>query len=406
MWVMRAGMVTGGFVCALVILELGARSLDPPSFAHRSRQFDPRLGWTGRPGHASVHHVPDGLTHEVPYAFNHLGFRDVEPETGVLGEGRLLILGDSFTEALQVPLEATYWKLTADRLSVRTGRKWSASSLAVEDYGTVQELLTFIRFGAVLRPDVVVLQVFPLNDIANDSIAAAGVASQQDSLRPYLDPGNGFSEITWLDPRWGWPRRFSAAAAHGTMRLRARGVSLGREMVFRGEKERREWVDEINRELGWPEMFMIPILMNTFADDEQQLDMIRLGWGATEAAMLAIGGHCRALGAELVIVVVPHARQLEPVHSRISGQLPFPYDPHSAELRIARLMGEQAVVIPLITLFEQHFRRVYPYLQGHFNPAAHALLAEILDERVAELVATEGPALEEVDGWNPEAADG
>jgi len=100
----RLLLVLGGIVIALVIAELCLRL---SGFTYFNPYIvDADVGYSLRPG-AEGWWQKEGHTY---IKINSHGFRDlehtIEKPTGTF---RIAILGDSFAEALQVPLEKTFW---------------------------------------------------------------------------------------------------------------------------------------------------------------------------------------------------------------------------------------------------------------------------------------------------------
>lgn len=92
---------------------------------------------------------------------NSLGFRDLErspakPE----GTVRVALLGDSFVEAIQVPLEKTAGQLLEAQLNA-TGQppRYEVLNFGISNYGVGQYLLTWERFARAFDPDYVVVLV-------------------------------------------------------------------------------------------------------------------------------------------------------------------------------------------------------------------------------------------------------
>jgi hypothetical protein len=118
------------------------------------------------------------------------GLRDVEhARPKPPGHLRIAVLGDSCAEALQVPIEQTFWKLLERQLAscpAIAGRSVEALDFGVAGYGTAQELLTLRRDVFAFQPDVVLLAFYPGNDVRNNARPL-----EQDPLRPYftLDAG-------------------------------------------------------------------------------------------------------------------------------------------------------------------------------------------------------------------------
>jgi hypothetical protein len=87
---------------------------------------------------------------------------------------RIAILGDSYTEALQVPQEAAFWKVLEARLRAcpaLSGREIEVINFGVSGYGTAQELITLREKAWDYLPDLVLLAVTTNNDITDNSRA-------------------------------------------------------------------------------------------------------------------------------------------------------------------------------------------------------------------------------------------
>lgn len=153
-----------GVALACAALEIGVRAfhLVPTRFW----KPDPLLGtvlipdldgWWTQEDHEFVTHA----------RVNSDGRRDIErPLTRVAGKERILLLGDSFVEALQVPLEATL----ARRLEADLGsERYEVFSMGVSGYGTPSQLLYYRERGRALAADLVLLAFYPGNDVLNNS---------------------------------------------------------------------------------------------------------------------------------------------------------------------------------------------------------------------------------------------
>ncbi len=99
------------------------------------------------------------------------------------GAPRLLFLGDSFTEAIEVSDDKTYGAVFS-RLS-----GFDVYVLGTGAYGSLQEAMMLKREVAEVRPDVLVLQ-FTRNDFTNNSLALERqTVVLQQMIRPYLVGG-------------------------------------------------------------------------------------------------------------------------------------------------------------------------------------------------------------------------
>lgn len=161
-WPVRLGLLAGGVVVSLVLVELALRGLGFPT---RTLEFTP----SGVPGYALMRPNQEFLergwhAHQPPHRIrvNSLGFRGPEPSP----ERRwtILALGDSFTFGPGVEDEQTFAAVLAERLRSRFGAGIEVVNAGHSGAGIDHELVVFERRGRSLRPDVVLLQFFA-NDI-------------------------------------------------------------------------------------------------------------------------------------------------------------------------------------------------------------------------------------------------
>jgi GDSL-like Lipase/Acylhydrolase family len=96
---------------------------------------------------------------------NDLGFRDNQPAVPPKqpGEFRVVVLGDSFTFGPGIEYEHLYTSLLRTRLA-RTHPGVTVINLAVEGYNIIQYEAVLEEVGLGLKPDLVVVAMFPVND--------------------------------------------------------------------------------------------------------------------------------------------------------------------------------------------------------------------------------------------------
>ena len=181
---------------------------DPPIYVGML-PFDPDLGLRLPRSYEGMGYDERG---GFPYRLNAMGFRGPElPAEGqprAAGRTRILFVGDSFLNASAVREDELIQTVCARTLNER-GIPAEAFTVCCSDYGTAQELLLLERHGESVRPDVVVLEAYPANDVANNSLELAGKVetSAGDYIRPYFVPdGEGF-ERTWAQPVRAFFRR-------------------------------------------------------------------------------------------------------------------------------------------------------------------------------------------------------
>ena len=105
-------------LAALGIAEVVLRLVPIPGIAYHSFSYDPVTGGKYYPNTTLLYRSPDG--EQVVRHANSWGFPDVDhdlnPAPGTL---RIGFFGDSYTDARQVPLEETFFRLIEDDLNAR-----------------------------------------------------------------------------------------------------------------------------------------------------------------------------------------------------------------------------------------------------------------------------------------------
>jgi len=194
----RFGLLLTGVVLGLVVAEVGLRvtGLGYPGLY----MYDRYSGWRLRP-HAAKWQTQEGRVHVV---VNSAGLRDRElsyakPPNTI----RIAILGDSFTEAKQVPVEQTFSAVIERDLKacpVLKGKNIQTMNFGCDSYGTAQELMTLRHRAWRFSPDVVVLAICTGNDIRNDSLEL-----ESNQCQPFFTYRDGelvesgpFEESAWF----------------------------------------------------------------------------------------------------------------------------------------------------------------------------------------------------------------
>src|SRR5262249_39634656 len=135
--------------------------------------FAPGVGMTYTPG--GTVKWTNGIDFWTETKINSLGFADAEPALPKPKDTfRVAIVGDSFVEALQVPIEQKVQTLLAHSLRERyPERQFDAVALGISGTGQANQLPFYERSRGPLAPAVVVL-VFVNNDFANNSFLLEG----------------------------------------------------------------------------------------------------------------------------------------------------------------------------------------------------------------------------------------
>ncbi len=112
--------------------------------------------------------------------WNGEGWHDVEHErTKPRGVARLLVLGDSFVEGVQVPLDSLYHRRIERALVARSERPVESIGLGWSGWGQTHELACLRKEGLTYDPDLVVCEFLPENDIRNNDDVLERLATDQ-----------------------------------------------------------------------------------------------------------------------------------------------------------------------------------------------------------------------------------
>ncbi len=128
---------------------------------------DPELGIVLRPNMEGWYRKEG----ESFVRINSAGLRDREHlKRKPTGTVRIAVIGDSYAEALQVPMENAFWYVMEQKLqscNIFGGQKVEVINFGVSGYGTAQELIALRRKVWEYSPDIVLLAVTTYNDITD-----------------------------------------------------------------------------------------------------------------------------------------------------------------------------------------------------------------------------------------------
>ena len=363
-WLANLSAVAASAVASLLLAEGALRlaGLRYPAFytVDSERGYALRPGAEGawmREGHGQVR-------------VNSAGFRgpevSLQPPNEVF---RVAVLGDSFTEALQVDEQATWVqqlqsRLNGDshcRLLSASGGQVQLLNFGVGGYGTGQELITWRHLASRYSPDLVILAIYPGNDITDNEPTAK-------SDRPVFRLGsdgelkldNSFRQQTATRWRLSLPGQLVESLIN-----RSRLLQLLNEA-----KNRRASKPTSPR--AAPSASPPPPPQ---ASEE--------AWSITDALIAQLNREVNAQGARLLVVSTSSPDQVWPrPHQR-------PLHPFAQEQRLASLLAPRRIPFlalgPILqmqadekSLTLHGFPGQAPG-EGHWNPTGHRLAAEIIE---------------------------
>jgi hypothetical protein len=299
----------------------------------------------------------------VAVEINSLGFRDREPTIPKpAGTFRIVAIGDSYVEALQVPLESAVHRRLEEELRAE-GFQVDVVALGIGGAGTGQELLWLRRFGRLLEPDLVLLFFNPGNDVADNHPSLKG-----DPRLPYFGWADGRLQVLPFVPPAPWKARLS-----NRLRNASHLYGLVRDALYRIGQQRRRSPNGL------------PLEFSVYAAEPGPL--WEEAWKLTEGLLAAFASETAGLGAGLVAVLVPNRIQMPGQWKEAVERWPGLGAPQfSARAPVDRALGIlEHLGVPTIDLVSRFAERALrtgdaPHygLDGHWNPTGHRWAAEEL----------------------------
>jgi hypothetical protein len=318
--------------------------------------------------------------------FNSHGFRDRERTwEKAAGVTRMVVLGDSYVEALQVELDEAFPALLEDRLNAAEGQgRYEVLALGQSGFGTVEDLVRYRAFGKAYRPDVVLLAVTTSNDFRDNQRT---LNRERIGYYGVLDPGGGLgiddTLVRAYEGSLTWPRR-----AYQTIRRHSFLVSL--------VSERLALLGVANTELAGAGAHADPEAVSRL-DPLADLNVYRQDAGPlwdeafeiTRRSVMRLRDEVRADGGELVMVALTNAEQVHPeIAQGLEDRYGALFDWQRPNRFLAGVAEEGGVpFLDLVPVLAAWHRESGEYLHGfgarqsgHWNQAGHRLAAKAIGD--------------------------
>lgn len=344
----KCALAAASVAAALLFTECGLALLDPQDLSVWTHTRD---GLVVHPASIETYLPRFGQTVRT----NAWGMRDGEhslqkPE----GSFRILLLGDSFMEALQVAYEESLPSLLGTALTERVGRTVEVVNAGTSGWGTDDEVAYLDRYGRRFHPDLVLVAMTLHNDVS-DNLAFEHHELRDGRIVPRPPQEPGAFEWAFIRTRdfiatrsqlYAIYRRFKASR-------RAHEAALLNDHVAALVQDR----DDPRTELGWEVTRQLLERAQRIAEGE---------------------------GAKLAVFTIPLFIQVSPEHLEDFLSLQH-LDPRRLDLdRPQRVVAEWGAkrgveVIDLLPEFRAASRRgrsLYLVRDGHWNREGHALAAE------------------------------
>ena len=296
--------------------------------------------WTPPAGAAS-----GAAARPVVNRWNTRGYHDVDHELAKpAGTLRVLVLGDSFVEGRQVEREQLFHRQLERRLRERLGQPVEAIALGKSGWGQGEALAALEAEGLAYRPDLVLCEFLPANDV-RDNHPGLEAAAERELVRS------------------SWARPLQLDAARKRLLLAER-LCAKLDQVLRQLSGSSGWLDagvyeERPRRLGeaWSE-----------------------AWQRTEELLGQLNERALAAGAVLGVVVFPAQHESE---AHAAGSAAFAYPARRVRQR-CQALGIACLDLTPSFAGVPEIPALYWAGDGHWTAAGHALAADSAARWLAE----------------------
>jgi hypothetical protein len=307
------------------------------------------------------------------------------------------VLGDSYAEALQVPMEKTFWAVMERELqqcAALKGQKVEVINFGVSGYGTALELITLREKVWAYSPDIVLLAVTTGNDITDNSRALKGGEDLPYFVHrdgrlvlddSYLNSSLFRLRLSRMNRMLRWARTYSRTAQalfqayYAFLQYRASRQQQQRE-------QQAATTPAAGREIGLAETIY----------SEPKSDVWKDAWQVTEELMVMMRDEVAQKGARFLVVTLSSGIQVHPesaprqklLRSIGASDLFYP------DRRI-KALGERAgfpvlnLAPPMADYAEQHKVFLHGFGEklgsGHWNESGHHLAGELIAQKLCEL---------------------
>lgn len=376
-------LIMFGLSIGVLLAEIGLRfaNYSYPVFHLYDEHIGPvprpnAKGWYRKEGKAYIQINSDGLRDRE---------HTIAKPTNTL---RIAVLGDSYAEALQVPMEKTFWSVMEHELSncqSPDGRKVEVINFGVNNYGTASELLMLRYRVWKYNPDIVILAVTTGNDIRNNLRTL-----EKTDYIPYFYYYNGelvldksFCKSKAYRERVGWKENIRKISNY------SRVLQLLRNVSHKYSEGAQPIQQQNQNEIGLDD--------NIYIDPPPDSEW-ELAWQITEGLITLMYREVLEKGAKFLVVTLSNSIQVNPDPSarKIFMKRLNLTDLFYPDLRInalAERVGFDVLILaPKLQLYaeENHvcvhgFENAVP-CGGHWNINGHNIAGKLMAQKLCEII--------------------
>lgn len=299
---------------------------------------------------------------------NALGFRDVEHELKNSKKTyRILLLGDSFMEALQVEFEESFPHLLEAELNKMLPWHVEVINAAVSGWGTDDEVTYLARRGMALHPNRVLFGTTLHNDIS-DNLEQRYHVREGERLRPK-------------------PVTEASLLRHFNLQIRSYLVSHSHlyQILYQG------WKSIGTRKAGSRLTEHVVELMRV-----ESGATVKNGWWVTRQRIAEANQLSKLGGTQVTVFSIPLIYQVDrQAYAELLATYDLSveqFDPNKPRAMLLQILEQENIPgIDMLPEFLQSIREsggqpLYIRGDGHFNRNGHRTAASVVSRQVADIV--------------------
>lgn len=334
---------------------------DPPLFI-----ADPQFGSILRPNNKTryVQRDVDQIVITNRFGFHDKDYLLEKPA----GTRRILVLGDSYMEALQVSIEETFSQLLQNALNKEVhGFSIQTINAGKSGRGTLEEYLVLRLLGWKFEPDLIV-QAFVMNDVSDDRNASQQIVLDEKGI-PLQFKTEGISSIPL-----SWKRLLHQSR-------------LCYFLLERFSILYRQWGKQSPAKNKDGNAMPNPATANDHFNILRQdyTDETYASWDITKRTLTLLSEECRQKGIPYILMIVPAESQF---HTRVTPTTEYwkLEKPSEKPQEILNELGAQAgfYVVDLLPSFKTITDLPIHFEEGHWNPKGHRYAARAVADYILQ----------------------
>ena len=384
--IFRILSVAIALIIALLLAEIGLRL-----FVGDTRSpyvYDEFTGSRLKPEHRFVFDS-EGYSSNV---INSHGMRDrehsIEKQPGTF---RIAILGDSFSEALQVAQTRTYWSVLERELQSSPDLRdqtVEVLNFGVSGFGTIQEWQMLKHYAGSFSPDLVLLAFLPGNDVRNNSRQL-----ESDHRRPFATLINETLQVDVSfrdDPDEKKFREFTWSACKDQAIRHSRVIHL-LYRTLESWRHRKSSIRDQQSDTAEPGIDSV-----VFAPPRSEA--WRDAWHITDRVLEAMNEESKSIGAEFVVVILNNSVEVHPdpqvtmtfamklgVNDLKEPQRQIIASGHRHGFPVINLLERMREIATKDKVYFHGFPNTSP-AAGHWNERGHEIAGQLIAKDLVELL--------------------